>query len=227
MLTVRQGKVVERQETPCRQGRDRSTLAVDIDNVVACAEADVQKLYSTLTGNAWPRGRYASAGGLDAGDLDPLVVEAIFDRFHEGTIPTLRLMPSARLALDLLHRTYRIIFVTSRRPSSRPQTLAWINRQRIPCDALYHADVKTEIPEPITVAVDDHPGHAERYVAAGTRVFLMDHPWNRGISHPLMTRVSGWDDLLQTLHVGAVPSSFPVRKETGPPARLAGRFQRC
>ena len=30
---------------------------------------------------------------------------------------------------------------------------------------------------------------------AGIRVFLFDHPWNRDVAHPLVTRVDGWSEL--------------------------------
>ncbi len=30
---------------------------------------------------------------------------------------------------------------------------------------------------------------------AGVRVFLFDHPWNREVEHPLVTRVDGWSEV--------------------------------
>lgn len=30
---------------------------------------------------------------------------------------------------------------------------------------------------------------------AGVRVFLFDHPWNREVEHPLVTRVQGWSEV--------------------------------
>ena len=30
---------------------------------------------------------------------------------------------------------------------------------------------------------------------AGVRVFLFDHPWNREVEHPLVTRVNGWPEV--------------------------------
>ena len=30
---------------------------------------------------------------------------------------------------------------------------------------------------------------------AGVRVFLFDHPWNREVEHPLVTRVTGWSEV--------------------------------
>jgi uncharacterized HAD superfamily protein len=34
---------------------------------------------------------------------------------------------------------------------------------------------------------------------AGIRVFLFDHPWNREVRHPLVTRVSGWSEVADRL----------------------------
>jgi uncharacterized HAD superfamily protein len=35
--------------------------------------------------------------------------------------------------------------------------------------------------------------------AAGVRVFLFDHPWNRDVQHPLVTRVNGWSEVADLL----------------------------
>ena len=181
-------------------------FAVDIDNVLGGAEREVQRLYKDLTGTPWPRGVYGSAGGLDESDLDRELVEGIFSRFHEESIPKLPVLPGAKLALDLLRNRYRILIVTARRSTSRNKTLAWLETRRIPFDDIYHAEDKTAIPERIVLAIDDHPLHAIGYCEKGIPVFLMDQPWNRSVSHPLITRVSGWDDLLQVFHYGAFPS---------------------
>jgi uncharacterized HAD superfamily protein len=34
---------------------------------------------------------------------------------------------------------------------------------------------------------------------AGVRVFLFDHPWNREVEHPLVTRVNGWSEVADLL----------------------------
>ncbi|GJL49685.1 MAG: hypothetical protein NPIRA01_09120 [Nitrospirales bacterium] len=189
-----------------RQQQTRPCFAVDIDNVLARAEQEVQRWYLELTGNPWPRGKYGSAGGLDTGLLTHDIVEEIFLRFHERSIPHLPLLPSAKVALRQLQDRYRIIIITARRPISRPQTLAWLQAHQIPFEELYHTEDKAEVPEDICLAVDDHPLHALAYCQLGIRVFLMDQPWNRGISHSLLTRVTGWDELLQVLDYGNMSS---------------------
>lgn len=184
----------------------RPCFAVDIDNVLGRAEPEVQRLFQELTGMLWPVGLYGSAGGLDASQLAPELLEEIFSRFHQESIPRLPLFPGAKQALTLIHRRYRVIIVTARRPYSRPQTLRWLERHGLPFDALYHTEEKTDIPETITAAIDDHPHHIQAYRALDRQVFVMDQPWNRAIPHADVIRVSGWDALLQWLHVRHLPS---------------------
>jgi 5'(3')-deoxyribonucleotidase len=190
-------------------------FAVDIDNVLAKAEKEVQRLYLDVTGTLWPRSIYASAGGLDSSTLNPDIVERIFSSFHEESIPHLPVVPGAKLALQILQLRYRIVIITARRPTSRPQTLNWLHANHIHFDELYHAEEKTEIPERIVLAVDDHPVHVTGYCELGARVFLMDQPWNRSITHPLMTRVNGWDELLQVLHYGSI-QAWPSKIRESP-----------
>lgn len=197
----------------------RPGFAVDIDNVLARAEDEVQRIFTELTGEPWPRAMYASAGGLDGSQWPREVIEWIFGYFHDVSIPRLPVLPGAVLALQLLQRRYRIILITARRPASRPQTLSWLQAHHIPFDELYLTEDKDAVPEQISLAVDDHPAHIEGYVRLGIPSFLMDQPWNRRVApHPLVTRVGGWDDLLQALHYGggelrpvSVPESLPVK----------------
>ena len=195
-------------------------FAVDIDNVLGRAEPEVQRLFEDMTGMPWPVGRYGSAGGLDSSEFERSLIEKIFHRFHEESIPQLPLYPGAKYALNVIHQTCRIIIVTARRPYSRPQTLAWLKAHGLPFDELYHTEEKTEIPEAITVAIDDHPEHLQSYQAVGARVFVMDQPWNRFGVDSNVVRVSGWDALLQWWHCRHIGSLQNRARETPSPYHL-------
>ena len=118
-------------------------FAIDIDNVLAVAEEEVQRIYRELTGEAWPRELYASAGWLDRSDMDRELIEEIFDYFHDQSIPFLSVMPGARSALTILQQQFRIVIITARRPSARPQTLDWLHDHGLIFDELYLTDEKT------------------------------------------------------------------------------------
>ena len=199
-------------------------FAVDIDNVLGRAEPEVQRLFQQVTGKAWPLGMYGSAGGLDSSAFQGDLIEEIFSRFHEECIPQLPLLPGAKYALEVIHRTYRIIMVTARRPYSRPQTLEWLTRHGLPFDALYHTEEKTEIPESITLAIDDHPQHLQSYQEVGARVFVMDQPWNRHVVDAKVIRISGWDDLLQWWHVRRIDPWRDCSIETPAPHHFLKRL---
>jgi 5'(3')-deoxyribonucleotidase len=192
----------------------RPVFAVDIDNVLAYAEREVQRIYKELTNQPWPRDFYASAGGLNSSRIDRDLIEYIFDYFHDTSIPMLSVMPGARIALEILSYRYRIIIITARRPSSRQQTVTWLETHRIPYDELYLTDEKALVSEEITLAIDDHPEHALGYSQEGIPVFLMDQPWNQGVELPLVTRVTGWDALVHHLNTGPTlpwPNKIPER----------------
>lgn len=184
----------------------RPGFAVDIDNVVAQAEQEVQRIFYELTGGPWPSETYASAGGLDTSNLAPGLIERIFDYFHERSIPTLPLVPDARRVLQQLREEYRIVLITARRPTARTQTLAWLEEHDVPFDELHHAKDKTDVAEGIVLAVDDHPDHVRDYLEQGVRVFLMDQPWNRTFVAHGATRVSGWDELWHKLGMSSAPA---------------------
>ena len=190
----------------------RPCFAVDIDNVLGRAEPEVQRLFQEVTGTMWPMGMYGSAGGLDSSAFERESIEEIF--------PRLPLFPGANYALKIIHRSCRIIIVTARRPYSRPQTLQWLTEHGIPFDALYHTEEKTDIPENITLAVDDHPHHLQGYQALGVRVIVMDQPWNRHIVDTKVIRVTGWDALLQWWHVRCVGLHSEISNETPAPQNL-------
>ena len=207
-MLKKMGNRSQRERRPC--------FAVDIDNVLARAEREVQRLFFDITGTLWPRGKYGSAGGLDSDQLPQEVIEQIFERFHEQSIPRLPLLPGARMALSRLKKRYRISIITARRPTSRAQTLVWLKAHHIPFDELYHTEDKTQVPENIALAVDDHPLHALAYGEMGVRTFLMAQPWNQGVTHALLTRVTGWDDLLQRLDYGNVDPALNPLLESPP-----------
>jgi len=199
-------------------------FAVDIDNVLGRAELEVQRLFQEVTGKPWPVGMYGSAGGLDSSAFQGDVIEEIFSRFHEECISQLPLLPGSRYTLEFIHRTHRIIIVTARRPYSRPQTLEWLTRHGLPFDALYHTEEKTEIPESITLAIDDHPLHLQSYQAVGARVFVMDQPWNRHVVDANVIRITGWDDLLQWWHVRRIDPWRDISNETPAPQHFWKRL---
>lgn len=53
----------------------------------------------------------------------------------------------------------------------------------------------------IAVMIEDSLGHARAVAASGVPVLLFDSPWNQEPVNGLITRVSGWDDVLQRMNL--------------------------
>ena len=187
----------------------RPGFAVDIDNVLAVAEPEVQKIYQEITGLSWPQNLYASAGGLDSSNLERNIINIIFEHFHQRSIPVLPVNPGSKKALEQLGHHFRIVVITARHPESRPQTLDWLQRHELPFDELHFSGDKSDVAENLVLAVDDHPEHAMGYSNRGIPVFLMDQPWNHGFSAPLVTRVHNWEGLLDSVQQQSPLSNTP------------------
>lgn len=50
------------------------------------------------------------------------------------------------------------------------------------------------------VLIEDQPKYAQNALDNGIRVILMDTPWNKGFTHPLLTRVKNWPQALNVLN---------------------------
>ncbi|HET7059628.1 MAG TPA: hypothetical protein VFI05_12865, partial [Nitrospiraceae bacterium] len=117
-------------------------------------------------------------------------------------IPLLSILPGAKEAMEHLQARYRLVLVTARRATSESLTRDWLLEHGIPFDALYHVENKCDVPEALSLAIDDHPRHIARYLEQGIRCFVMDYPRNRQLEpHPQLTRVQSWPEVIEQLSV--------------------------
>ena len=179
--------------------RRLETFAIDIDGVLADIETMLNDLAIHYTGQPWPCD-VPSTPNEPVRMIDEAVLQRMFDEFHEQRISRLTVLPGAREALEQLQYRYRLVILTARRPTCEALTRAWLEEQRLPFHALYHLEDKSQVPEPVTVAIDDHPRHVVRYLAVGIRCLVMDYPRNRQLEpHPQLTRVQSWHEVLTQL----------------------------
>jgi uncharacterized HAD superfamily protein len=68
-------------------------------------------------------------------------------------------------------------------------------------DATGSAQYKTRLAQELRLDTfcEDDEVISRTLAEAGIRVFLFDHPWNRGVEHPLVTRVTGWSEVADRL----------------------------
>ena len=185
---------------------DRPAFGIDIDGVLSNVDVMLDELAIQYTGRPWPR-EFAAAPSSTSALIPDDVLQQIFDEFHESRIPLLSILPGAREALEHLQTRYRLVLVTARRATSEALTREWLLEHGLPFDALYHLENKCEVPEALSLAIDDHPRHIARYLEQGIRCFVMDYPRNRQLEpHPHLTRVQSWPQVIQELFIDPSPT---------------------
>jgi uncharacterized HAD superfamily protein len=184
----------------------RPAFGIDIDGVLSDVDVMLDDLAIQYTGKQWPR-EFAAAPSSTTELIPDHLLQQIFDDFHESRIPLLSILPGAREALEHLQTCYRLVLVTARRATSETLTREWLLEHGIPFDALYHLENKCDVPEALSLAIDDHPRHIARYLEQGIRCFVMDYPRNRQLEpHPQLTRVQSWPQVIQQLSVNSSPT---------------------
>jgi uncharacterized HAD superfamily protein len=185
---------------------ERPAFGIDIDGVLSDVDVMLDELAIQYTGKPWPC-EFAAAPSSTTELIPDHLLQQIFDDFHESRIPLLTILPGARDALAHLQTRYRLVLVTARRATSEALTREWLLEHGIPFDALYHLENKCEVPEALSLAIDDHPRHIARYLEQGIRCFVMDYPRNRQLDpHPQLTRVQSWPQVIQQLSVEPSPT---------------------
>ncbi|MEI6732183.1 MAG: HAD hydrolase-like protein [archaeon] len=128
---------------------------------------------------------------------------------------SLRGIPPLEGASDVLkelkNRGYDINIVTSRFIGFSKNTRKWIEayfgkktfRRVIFSNILTSYSTKLKVRKyvrlGVEIVIEDSPHVARKCSKLGMRVFLIDHPWNRGVSMPGVTRVSGWNEVIKKI----------------------------
>jgi len=189
---------------------ERTRLYVDVDNVLAKTDATIRSVIGEHT-NGRVNLRYEDIVRFHypkCVDADgQSITEDEWHHVHEAfsapdVVSELECIDGCRQALHQVCQTFEIHAVTSRKKSAWGATADWLEAQRIPVHALHfvgHRQKQFVAGGPDT-AVDDDYDQAVLYANAGTRCYLIEHPWNR--DRPSVGNVewvSGWDELVEIL----------------------------
>lgn len=179
--------------------KQRATLGVDIDNVLSLTDPAIRQVISDFYGINLRQEDIVHFDYHRCG-ISLEQEKKVLEVFDDITCADLPLMPGAVGALSVLRQRYRIILVTSRNPKTREKTENWIQLNGIPHDALFFEKVKQKTEIRFDFFVEDNGESALQLAKKGIKVFLFDYPWNRYIkSHPNITRVFGWHDIVACL----------------------------
>jgi uncharacterized HAD superfamily protein len=134
--------------------------------------------------------------------------------FQEGGgFVSLPVFPDALETLNWARELGYKIALVSARPyleirRIHSDTINWLDKNKIPYDAIFWGKDKADIvfanlyPIEPTWFVEDRDKHAIELANEGIPVLLMDRPYNQGVHHEKIIRVSGWRDIAEIIREG-------------------------
>lgn len=196
-------------------------IFVDVDDVLAQTGRMFLGVLAERFGRSVPFEEIRSYHLGDSFSLAPDELDEFMRLAHEpAALASIEPMPGAAAALaDWQQHGYEVFVVTGRPPSTRRDTLAWLERHGM-AHAEFHFldkyseyyDSRPETPEEtlfladlpgldFCLAVEDFPGTAEHLArTVGVPVALFDRPWNRSVEEAdgetaTLARCRGWSEI--------------------------------
>ena len=186
-------------------------IAIDIDEVLTDTFSEVLKFYNSKKGTSFKKEdmhdyRMWISFPCKREEIEGSLKEMISKNLIENYCP----IEGAIKSVDLLNKRNNILFITARPENQKFQTFNWFdkhipklkNKVRFSQDHFSEKGAtKSEIcqKEKISLIVEDSPSDALDCGKSGIKVILFDKPWNKSISHPNITRVSGWKEALEVI----------------------------
>ena len=204
-------------------------IGVDLDDVIAICAVPYLRRFAQEYKVELPDEK--EIGWHLLREMDRNVSAEERDRFriklYDGTFfSELDIYEECPIVLErLVQKGHEIYFITARAERRRMVTETWLREKRIldyakavhlkpygdyrpdhprgRYDAEGSAEYKSRLAEELGLDVfcEDDVVIAKTLAAAGIRVLLFDHPWNRDVSHERITRVVGWSEVAALLGV--------------------------
>lgn len=204
-------------------------IGVDLDDVIAVCAVPYLRRFAQEYKVELPDEK--EIGWHLLREMDKSVSAEERDRFriklYDGTFfSELDIYEDCPIVLErLVQRGHEIYFITARAEARRMVTETWLREKRIldyakavhlkprgdfrpdhprgRYDAEGSAQYKTRLAQELRLDVfcEDDVVISQTLAGAGIHVLLFDHPWNREVAHPHITRVSGWSEVAAILGV--------------------------
>lgn len=184
----------------------KQPICVDIDNVIARTDEVIRDVIKRCT-NGRVNLRYEDIVEFDywrctdqvGGRLDKSEWEYVHTEFTRNHLHRVQPHENVQVNLSRLAEKFEIHVATSRLPAGHQTTYDWLQAHRIPFNKLHFVGhrKKHELAESFVVAIEDDREQAELFFERGIRPFLLAHPWNVTPIGSGLTRVGGWEALVE------------------------------
>jgi uncharacterized HAD superfamily protein len=133
--------------------------------------------------------------GITGEDFERIFVE------HEAAFHDCPPLPGVMETLSAWRKTRTFFVITGRPMEWLSSAREWLKRHGIPVERIHSAEhtvdkARIAKEEGITLFVEDNPRVANDLAEKGIDVILLDTPYNQECSHPRITRVKDWFEIL-------------------------------
>lgn len=128
--------------------------------------------------------------------------------FRSNFFKEMEICRKAVETIKKLAEKHSLFIVTSRQIEWKDATEKFV-KENFPgcfCGIFFAGDIhgdgkkKTDIYEGMDMIIEDNRGHALECAKSGIKVFLLDKPWNKDIEHTNITRIKGWDEIMNKMY---------------------------
>lgn len=196
-----------KEESSVVNKKQRVNVGIDIDGVIMDTASVYLRYITRITGKEYDMNDVTDYFFEDCLGVRPeelkLAVELMTKDKVWNSIP---LLPGALEALEYISNNFYMYIVTARPEEVKEDTRNWFKVNAIEPTDIVFTDFNTKLgflnqkKISLDYYVEDRWEFAKEIAETGTRVFLIDYPWNRKEKSGLdIIRVTGWRDILDLL----------------------------
>jgi uncharacterized HAD superfamily protein len=138
------------------------------------------------------------------------ITKVIWDFIETESFENIDFIPGAKEAVKDIAKNHELFFITSRSGRIKKKTPFFLKKHfsdinfNLVFTGDFHGSGKTKADFckefGIEFYVEDHKKFAQECAENGTKVLLLDKPWNQGELYRNITRVKGWDEILEVIN---------------------------
>lgn len=187
-------------------------IGVDIDEVIVNQLEQVIAFYYSKTGKYVPLDNFFSYNWWEVWGVSKDEAIKIDKDFKASSyFENLSLIEGAREAILKLSLSHEVFFITSRSLLFKDKTENFIKKNfpNNQFEIIFSSDFHIENPGKtksdlckelnLNFLIEDNSEYALQSAKEGIKVFLLNKPWNKGVSHKNLFRVKDWGEILEKI----------------------------
>lgn len=183
-------------------------IGIDLDEVVRDTLNQVIKFYNNKTNSSFTLKDFHSYNWDEVwGGTREQAINIWFEFNKSGLSYNISPIKDSISSIYSLSENNELIIITTQATELKNEATNWINKhfKDLSLEIIFsggyygkNKESKAEIYKRlgVDIIIEDHSKYATECAQSGIKTILFDKPWNQGISHSNITRVSGWPEAL-------------------------------